>query len=367
MIGISTGYVKKIIKKKKDLTEILVEVEEKEEKALNFNQLTGEVAAGDLVILNTTAFDLGLGTGGYHLVMGVLFKGRTPKRSSGHIIKLRYTPYQFPVLAVEEEASKDREKIERFKGLEKMPVIVGTLHSQLAPAAAVIKKLSKSLKIAYLMTDKASLPLALSSLVDELKSKGLIFATITSGQAFGGDYEAVNIYTGLICAKLVVRADVTIVTQGLGSVGTGTKYGFSGIEQGEIINAVSILGGSPIAIPRVSFADKRERHQGVSEHTLVALGEVALLPALVSVPEVEEEKLGRILSQLGSRGVREKHLIRVIKADIALDALKEEGIEVTTMGRKVEEDREFFLSAGAAGILAVELLRGRRGEVIGER
>ena len=167
----------------------------------------------------------------------------------GHIVKVRYTPVQHTVLAVEEKDSPERGEIEEFATLDSMPVVIGQLHSQLAPAAGAIKRLSNGrARVAYIMTDSAALPLEFSRQVHELRGKGLIDSTITVGQAFGGEIEAVNIYTGLIAAKQVAGADAVIVCPGPGNVGTGTLYGFSSIEQGEIVNAVNILGGSAIAV-----------------------------------------------------------------------------------------------------------------------
>jgi len=40
-----------------------------------------------------------------------------------------------------------------------------------------------------------------------------------------------------------------------------------------------------------------------------------------------------------------------------MDALRERGIDVRTVGRSAEEDPEFFLAAGAAGAIAAEGLR----------
>lgn len=99
----------------------------------------------------------------------------------------------------------------------------------------------------------------------------------------GGDLESVNIYSGLIAAYQVLKAEIIIVTMGPGIVGTGTKWGTTAVEQGEIINAVNVLGGQPIAVPRISFADPRPRHQGVSHHTITALGQVALRESIIAL------------------------------------------------------------------------------------
>ena len=47
--------------------------------------------------------------------------------------------------------------------------------------------------------------MAFSKNVDNLKKMGLIDNTITYGNAFGGDYECINIYTSLITAKEICK------------------------------------------------------------------------------------------------------------------------------------------------------------------
>src|SRR6266545_4488454 len=124
---------------------------------------------------------------------------------------------------------------------------------------------------AYVMTHGAGLPLALSDLVHALRSKGLLDATVTCGHAFGGDFEAVSIYSALAVARHAARADAAVVAMGPGIVGTNTRLGFSGMEVGPILDAAAALGGAPIACLRVSFADTRARHAGLSHHTRTAL------------------------------------------------------------------------------------------------
>ena len=155
-----------------------------------------------------------------------------------------------------------------------MPVVVGTLHSMLTPFVASYKRHNPNKKLVYIMTDGAALPIYLSKNVQNLKEKNLIDNTITIGNAFGGDYECINIYTALITAKEILNADAVFVSMGPGIAGTGTKYGFTGIEQGPILDAVKKLGGMPIAIPRISFADKRDRHNGISHHSMTVFKEI---------------------------------------------------------------------------------------------
>ncbi len=350
------GLVSGIEQERPGAQELAVEVEGRGEKAINYPQLLGKVEAGETVLLNTTAVRARLGTGGYHFVMrraGTKPEQQQPE-TAGHIVKLRYTPLQFRCHTVEEQGSPYREAIEACEELDGLPVIVAGLHSQIAPSAAAVKALSPEAKIAYIMTDTAALPLAFSKLATSLKEAGLLDTTITVGQAFGGDYEAVNLYSGLLAARAVVGADVVIVAQGPGNVGTETEWGFGSIAQGEQINAVAVLGGTAVAVPRISFADPRPRHRGMSRQTLVALGKVALVRALVSVPAMESEKLEFVHRQLDDEGITEKHEVLVAQGEIGLELLAEKGLEVKTMGRTPAEDPEFFLAAGAAGVIAIE-------------
>jgi hypothetical protein len=353
------GLVSSIRGTRPGAQELEVKLEGGEEHAVNYTQLLGEVQVGEQVLLNTTAVRAKLGTGGYHFVMKRA-AGERQAEQVGRIVKLRYTPLQFRCRTVEEEGSPFRQAIESCDDLAGMPVIVAGLHSQIAPAAAGVKALSPESKVAYVMTDTAALPFAFSKLAAELRSAELIDAAITVGQAFGGDYEAVNIYTGLIAARAVVGADVAIVAQGPGNVGTETEWGFGGVAQGDHINAVGILAGTAIAVPRISFADSRERHRGVSRQSLVALGRVALAQAIVVVPTMDSDKLEFVHRQLDDAGITEQHEVLVAKGEAGIEALAQHGVKVTTMGRRVDEDPEFFLAAGAAGAVAVEAMKWTR-------
>ncbi len=272
----------------------------------------------------------------------------------GHIMKLRYTPFQIKILAVEEQSNPHHGKISDFKNLNKMPVMIGSLHSKLAPAALGYKLMKPKGKLVYIMTDGGALPLAFSKTVPVLKEQGLIDGTITVGHAYGGDYEAVNVYSGLIAAKEVLGADAVIICMGPGVVGTGTKWGFTGIEQGDIINAVNILKGRAIAIPRITFKDKRDRHKGLSHHTLTILEKVALQPAEVCLPMLPKEENDYLKEQIRERRLDDLHTFVTIDAEKVLDYADHLNIPFSTMGRSVQEERYYFLAAGAAGILATE-------------
>lgn len=365
-----TGRVQTIVAERAGAQEILVAPLAEENAAaaprpaINFPQLTGVVAVGDRVLLNIVAMELGLGTGGSDFVIANLDREPEHAPPAGHILKLRYTPLQTPVLAVSAPESPHHDALRLFASLDDTPVVCAELHSQL-PAACVAAHWSlkhngcSAPKIAYIMTEGAALPLALSRLVPELKARGLITATITSGQAFGGDYEAVNIYSALAAAKSVLDADIIIVGQGPGNVGTATPLGFSGIEQGQALNAAASLGGIPIVVARISFADKRERHRGLSHHTLSVLKYVARAPSLVPFPRLPEAQMEILLAELDESGLSEEHQPVFVHAEPAMDYLASTDLPLDTMGRKLSEERPFFLSAVSAGLLAAQLVEAR--------
>jgi hypothetical protein len=360
MLKRRVGVVRRILTEgcTRQAQEIIVEIDGKEERALNYPHLTGCVSPGDSVLANTTACALSLGTGGLHFVMANLSNPEGEDAAApGHIMKLRYTPNQLAVLSVEEQESPNHKNMAGFVSLDGMPVVCCELHSQIAGVAAGVKQAHPSAHVSYIMTDEAALPLALSNLAAALRIKGLIDSTITCGQAFGGEIEAVNLFSALAAAKDVLHADIAIICQGPGNTGTGTPLGFSGIAQGTAANTAGSIGGRPVIIPRISFADKRERHRGISHHTLTVLEMVLLVPSFVPVPRLSDDCARIIQTQMEALECRVQHkFVPDIDGRPGLNELERQGVRVQTMGRSVQEDREFFLSTSAGGVLAAELI-----------
>src|ERR1044071_8704762 len=91
-------------------------------RALAYPALTGRPRPGDRVLLNTTALDLGLGTGGFALVVALPDRLPTERfEGPGHIVKARYSPLQTVCLAVDEEDSPARSVMQRAEHLAGMP------------------------------------------------------------------------------------------------------------------------------------------------------------------------------------------------------------------------------------------------------
>jgi hypothetical protein len=327
-------------------------------RALAYPALVGSPQLGDRVLLNVGALAAGLGTGGYALVVAIPDRLPADGDMPGHIVKSRYTPGQVMVGCVDEQGSAHHELLRSADSLGQMPVVVADLHSALPAVLAGIAgsdgtNRGSGLRVAYVMTDGGALPAWFSRTVAGLRAAGWLAATITTGQSFGGDLEAVTVYTGLLAARHVVNADIAIVAQGPGNLGTGTKWGFSGVAAGEAVNAAATLNGRPVASLRLSFADPRDRHQGVSHHSLTAYGRVALAPADVIIPALPEPQASRLAADTAP--LAERHRLITVPLDGLEEALRSCPVPLSTMGRTFNQDPDYFLAAAAAGKYAASL------------
>jgi Protein of unknown function (DUF3866) len=325
-------------------------------RALAYVDLVGVPVPGDRVLLNTTALAQGLGTGGYALV--VALPDRLPPDTDlpGHLVKARYTPLQVSVQGADEQGSPWHEALRDADDLAGLPVVVADLHSALPAVLAGLLWDRPGTRVAYVCTDGAALPLAFSRTVAGLREAGWLVGAVTTGQAYGGDVEAVTVHTGLLAALAVLDAEVIVVAQGPGNLGTGTRFGFSGVAAGEAVNAAAVLGGRPVASLRVSGADLRPRHQGVSHHALTTYGRVALAPADVVVPVLSGDLGALVSAQAAVLG--DRHRLVEVSLDGLADALAASPVPLSTMGRSLAEDPAAFLATAAAGRHAATLLAG---------
>ena len=354
MKGYERATVTEIIETRDDLVRLTVSIDDQAIPAVGFPQALGEVALGDRLIVNTAGIELGLGTGGEAFVLWNL-DGPGPKGDlPGHIVKMRYTPWQLPVLSVEAPESPHHEALSDAESLGGCPVVVCTLHSQVAGTVAGIKASRPAARVGYLMTDGAALPMAWSNLVHDLKGAGLVDVTCTSGHAFGGDLEAVNFYSGLIALREIGRCNAIVVAMGPGVVGTGTALGFTAMEQGAILDAVSTLGGRSFACLRVSFIDRRERHRGISHHSLTTLRVAAREPTTAVLPILSEAHHLRLSEQWHSSEASSRHSLVFGDGDAGVRLLRAKGLQPRSMGWSMDEAPELFLAAAAAGDLAAE-------------
>jgi len=339
-------------------------------RALAYPALTGRPRPGDRVLVNTTALDLGLGTGGYALVVAIPDRLPPDPELAGHLIKARYSPLQACVLGADEQGSPHHDVLRDADDIGGMPVVVADLHSALPAVLAGIFAAERSgddrppvagqleraePRVVYVMQDGGALPAWFSRTCAVLREAGWLAATVTTGQSFGGDLETVTVHTGLLAARHVLGADIAVIAQGPGNLGTGTRWGFSGVAAGDAVNAAAALGGRPVASLRISDADPRMRHRGVSHHSLTAYGRVALARADVVVPALAGEFGARVAAEAAPLGGR--HNLVTVPAEGLEAALRACPARLSTMGRGLDEDLAYFLAAAAAGRYAGRLLR----------
>ncbi|WP_197479894.1 DUF3866 family protein [Paenibacillus swuensis] len=353
-------------------------------RAVHYTDVMPEAKPGDKLLLNVTAVELGLGTGGVHFVAGFADGAellRMPKSEAtsidgdcpatdairslgdtGHIMKLRYTPLQRSVVSVEAPESPYHGLFRQSLDLAGTPVLIGELHSMLPAAVCRIRALQPEASVAYVMTDGGALPAAFSRHVAALRGLGWLRGTVTCGHAYGGDLEALNKFSALLAAKHVLGADIVIAAMGPGIAGTGTEFGHTGMETAELINAAAGLSGTPVVMPRITAADPRARHQGASHHLRTVLTKAALQSAAVplpgGLPASAQERLERELGVSAHAHVRHTfpRMPHISQEEIRLNQA-DYPVPITTMGRELENDVIFFEAVCCAADYACGLLR----------
>src|SRR5690606_30400911 len=152
-----------------------------------------------------------------------------------------------------------------------------------------------------------------------LKEHGWLCGVITVGQAFGGDLDTVTLHTGLLAARHVLGADVAVVAQGPGNLGTGTRRAFSGVCAGDAVHAAAVLAGAQLLGPALRGpCGERVREQAAP--------------------------------------LADRHELVHVPVDGLEEALKASPVRLSTMGRGLDEDRACFLAAAAAGRHTAALL-----------
>jgi Protein of unknown function (DUF3866) len=326
--------------------------------------LVGEVVAGDEVVVNTEAADLGLGSGGFDVVHVNLTRGLDGPGpgAGGHVMKLNYTSLQHsidPVEVGEGDASEARDR----DGTPAPPVLVLPLHGHLPPSVWAASRARSGIRIGYVQSAGGSLPGALSRDVAELRDRGLLAGDVTAGAAYGGEHEGVTMLGALDAAARRLRWDAIVCGPGPGILGSATLYGHGGITALENAHAALALGLPTLISPRLSASDPRERHRGLSHHTETVL-ELLLASVRVPVPEIELAgwptgengggvDMPSVLDAL-HRVCDDAHDVQVEPVD--LEAYRASGLPSETMGRTLDQDPLFFaapLAAGRALALAV--------------
>jgi hypothetical protein len=308
-----------------------VRVGDEERVAWADDSLVGETREGDELILNTEAQDLGLGSGGFDVVHVNLTRGLdAPGAEEATALKLNYTSLQHPVEPVETREVHGADR--------RIPVLVLSLHGQLAPAVWAVARVAPHLRVGYIQTPGGALPGRLSKDVSELVRAELLCEHVTAGQTYGGELEALTVIGALQAAAGPLGWDAAIAGPGPGIVGSGSELGHGGMQALDTAHASLILGFETLLAPRISGADPRPRHRGLSHHTETVL---RMLLGNVRVP-APSGTLDELSLACGDRH-------EVWPRDVPVDEYAESGLPSSHMGRGIAEDRLFFEAALASG------------------
>jgi hypothetical protein len=331
---------------------LTVRVGDEERRAWADESMVGEVREGDEVIVNVEALDLELGSGGFDVVHVNLTRGlEAPGAGDAHVMKLNYTSLQHPVDPVEVPYG-DEGSAEAPTPARRIPVLVISLHGQLAPAAWAAAQAAPGLKLGYVQTAGGGLPGTLSRDVAELRRRDLLCGHVTAGPAHGGDGEAITSVGALHAAAGPLGWEAVVAGPGPGILGSATPYGHGGMAALDTAHAALALGQETLIAPRFSAGDERPRHRGLSHHTEIVL-RLLLDGVRVPVPEIDDElwptggESGETPLDRLREACEDRHDVWV--REVSLDGYAASGLPTTTMGRDLGEDRLFFAAALAAG------------------
>ncbi len=327
MLTLRRGRVTAVVERVEGLSRLEVDGQ----PCVAYPRLTGPVALGDEVIVNTQARELALGSGGFDVLYANLTRGLDlPPADDAHVMKLPYTPAQ----NARRHAEEGRALPETLAGL---PVVCCSLHSQVVPVSAGI---GDGRRVAYVQLAGGALPVSLSDALRALRDRGYVEMSMAVGACLDADAECVSAASALLLAA-AEGFDVIVCAIGPGIVGTGSTFGHGGVAAADAANTATALHGTPILAVRASEGDPRERHHGVSHHTRavldLCLGEVIVpWPAGYEAPSWLEPR-----------------------ADVDTSGWKKAcaGLPLAHMGRGPEEDALFFAAAFAAGRVAADRIR----------
>lgn len=336
---------------------LTVEVDGERRPAWADSGLLGEMREGDEVVVNVEALDLGLGSGGFDVVHVNLSRGLAGGGAGEgeHAMKLNYSSLQHPVEPVERPfgeagrggaergwpaAASDSAESRRAASIPAL-VLVLPLHGHLAPAAWAAAQAAPGSGIGYVQTAGGALPGSLSRDVAQLRERDLLCGHITAAPAYGGEQEAISVAGALDAAAHRFGWDAVLAGPGPGIIGSDTRLGHGGMAALDSAHAALALGMRTLLSPRLSAADPRERHKGVSHHTLTVL-QMLLGAVEVAVPSGNPVVTARLATAAGWR-----HRLHEAPAD--LDAYAATGLPSSTMGRDLADDPLFFAAPLAAG------------------
>jgi hypothetical protein len=243
-------------------------------------------------------------------------------------MKLNYTSLQHAVHPVEDEELQiplDR------------PAGVFGLHGQLGAIAWAFARARPGSRLGYVQTAGGALPGGHSRLVRRLRGEGLLAGHLTAGAAFGGEGEAITTAGAIHHGLAELAWDAVVCGPGPGILGSASALGHGGMAALDSAHAAAALGCPVVLCARMSSADPRPRHQGLSHHTTTVL-DLLLARVTIAFPAGDAEEVAH-------------HVVRELPVDLA--GYVASGLPARTMGR---DDPLFFAAALACGTALADTL-----------
>jgi hypothetical protein len=368
--------------------ELAISVEGERRPAVADVGLIGPSQIGDELVVNVQARDLGLGSGGFDVVHVNLTRGLSGEgRADAHVMKLNYTSLQHAVVPLDNTltgAPHDGAHPERHKQAGEQlrlpldgPVAVLALHGQLAAVAWAFAESRPDATLGYVQTPGGALPGGHSRVVRALRERGLLAGHLTAGSAYGGEGESISTAGALHHGLLTLGWDAAVCGPGPGIVGSSSPLGHGGMHALDSAHTALALGSPTLVVARMSSADPRARHRGISHHTLTVL-DLLLEPVTVALPAGIRSPVGADLraglgsvlrsSSLASSPPHAKPQLELDvdrparmarhdwrRAPVDMPAYLSSALPAETMGRALLEDPLFFGAALAGGTVLADL------------
>ena len=287
--------------------------------------------------------------------------------SAANVMKLNYTSLQHTVAPVEDG--------ELTLPLER-PVGVLALHGQLAAVAWAFAVAAPGASLGYVQTEGGALPGGHSRTVARA-ARARPAGRPSDGRRRirgrgRGDHDG-RARSTTACARSAGMRPCA--GRARGSSARRRRSGTAAWPRSTPRTPRSRWAAPTLLVARMSSGDERERHRGISHHTLTVL-DLLLEPVTVALPAGMRSPVGVDLraglgAVFGGEGSRSPALaldverpVRITRHDwrratVDLPGYAASGLPASTMGRTLAEDPLFFGAALAGGTALAELRGGR--------
>ena len=298
--------VLRLLEERPGLQRVEVDLGDGPERAYVLTQLTGTVGAGDRVVVNTTAVELGLGTGGWHVVHWNLARDELERAGAR---PHHQGPVHEPPGRRRQHRGAPRRSWPRSSRSTGMPVVAAALHSQLPAVAVAVKERAPDARVAYVMTDGAGLA-ARALRPGRRPSRRASWSTPPSraGTRSAATSRRCRSSRALAVARHVARADVAVVAMGPGHRRHQHPARLQRAwRSGRSSTPRSRSAGVPIAVPAGVVRGPAGAPPGLSHHSATALRLACRERVRVAGPVLGGDEEERLRAELVAAGIDRRH------------------------------------------------------------